>query len=98
MDTTAQSDFVDIQLSAAGIAMVGANGALQITNAHLSYKFTPGVSTRVLTSEWSKMLSRESYQGKSIFELAPVVSAASKTTTTIDDASQATTVATKGKK
>jgi hypothetical protein len=44
------------------------------------------------------MLSRESYQGKSIFELAPVVSAASKTTTTIDDASQATTVATKGKK
>jgi hypothetical protein len=67
------SDFVNIQLSAAGIAAAGANGALRITAAHLSYQFTPGAPVRVLTSEWSKVLSRETLKGKTIFELAPAV-------------------------
>jgi len=79
MATTVQSDFVDVQLSAAGVAMVGADGALQITNAHLSYKFTPGTVTRVLTSEWSKVLSRETFGGDPIFEPAPAAAAAQTT-------------------
>jgi hypothetical protein len=79
MATTVQSDFVDVQLSAAGVAMVGADGALQIANAHLSYKFTPGTVTRVLTSEWSKVLSRETFGGDPIFEPAPAAAAAQTT-------------------
>jgi hypothetical protein len=73
MTSAVQSDFVDVQLSAAGLAMVGVDGALQIANAHLSYKFTPGKSTRVLTSEWAKLLSKETIQGQNVLELAPVV-------------------------
>ncbi|MDR3797963.1 MAG: hypothetical protein P4K93_07410 [Terracidiphilus sp.] len=75
MATAVQSDFINVQLSAAGVAMAGKNGALQVNTAHLSYSFTPGSPTRVLTSEWAKVLSRELYQGKPIFEPAPAEAA-----------------------
>ena len=71
MATAVQSDFVNVQLSATGVAMAGKNGSLQLNTAHLSYTFKPGSSTRVLTSEWAKVLSRELYQGQPIFEPAP---------------------------
>jgi hypothetical protein len=102
---TAQSDFVDVQLSAAGVAMVGADGSLQITNAHLSYKFTPGASTRVLTSEWSRVLSKELFRGEPIFEIAPAEADADATgaqnvqpTGDTATAVQTKTVASKGSK
>ena len=69
MATAVRSDFVNVQLSAAGVA--AAKGQLRITAAHLTYVFTPGVPVRVLTSEWNKVLSRERLKGKLIFELAP---------------------------
>jgi hypothetical protein len=65
------SDFVEIQLSADGAAMAGENGSVRITAAHLSYQFAPGARVRVLTSEWAKVLSRETLQGKTILELSP---------------------------
>jgi hypothetical protein len=74
------SDFVDVQLSPAGVAAAGANGALRFTAAHMSYAFKPGDRVRVLTSEWSRVLSRETLQGKLIFELAPPAPAPTKST------------------
>jgi hypothetical protein len=65
------SDFVEVQLSAAGIAAAGENGTLRITAAHMSYQFAPGQPVRVLTSEWAKVLSTEQLKGQLIFELAP---------------------------
>ena len=73
-----QSDFVQAQLSAAGIAFAGSAGVAQINTAHFSYKFTKGVAVKVLSSEWSRVLAKELYQGKPIFELAT----ASTTTST----------------
>lgn len=66
------TDFVDVQLTAEGAALAGANGAIQISTAHLSYKFTPGSTTRVLISEWRKVLSSSAIEGKVLFEVAPV--------------------------
>jgi hypothetical protein len=68
---TVNSDFVEVQLSAAGIQAAGVDGALRITAAHMSYEFTPGARVRVLTSEWAKVLSRETLRGNTILELAP---------------------------
>lgn len=69
---TNNSDFVDVQLSADGIAAVGgAKGSLGIRRMHMNYTFTPGTPVRVLTSEWAKTLSMAQIKGKSIFELAP---------------------------
>jgi hypothetical protein len=71
MTTTAtQSDFVNVQLTAAGVQAAGVNGVIQINAHRLSYKFTPGSTTRVLSSEWTKVLSKQMLQGKAIFELA----------------------------
>jgi uncharacterized protein YfiM (DUF2279 family) len=74
---TAQSDFVQAQLSAAGIAMAGSAGVVQINTAHFSYKFSAGVAVKVLTSEWSRVLAKELYQGQPIFELATAATSAS---------------------
>ena len=68
---TVTSDFVDVQLSAAGIEAAGTDGAIRVTAAHLSYAFKPGARVRVLTSEWAKVLSRETLKGNLILELAP---------------------------
>lgn len=70
---TVASDFVDVQLSAEGVEQVGASGALRITAAHFSYTFKPGTRVRVLSSEWKRVLSSETLNGKTIFELAPAV-------------------------
>ena len=72
---TVNSDFVEVELSAAGVAAAGANGALRITAARMSYEFKPGVPVRVLTSEWAKVLSLETLKGKLLFELAPAATA-----------------------
>jgi hypothetical protein len=71
---TTQSDFVQIQLTAAG-AQFAAKG-LQIANGRFTYKFTPGVPVKVLTSEWAKALSRKRIQGKLLFEEVPKPEAA----------------------
>jgi hypothetical protein len=67
--TQKPSDFVQVQLSAAGIAFA-AGGPVRVSNAHFSYEFSPGVPVRVLTSEWSRMLANETVGGKSILEIA----------------------------
>lgn len=66
-----KSDFVEIQLSPAGVTFAGKGGVVQIANGHFSYKITATKPVRVLTSEWSRTLSRESFNGQPIFELTP---------------------------
>jgi hypothetical protein len=66
---TTQSDFVQIQLTPAGAEFAGK--ALQITNGHFAYKFTPGASVKVLTSEWANVLSKKRVKGLLIFEEVP---------------------------
>lgn len=65
------SDFVNVQLSAAGAAAAGAKGQLRLLASHIDYTFTPGAPVRVLVSDWTKVLSRETLKGNLIFELAP---------------------------
>jgi hypothetical protein len=67
---TAKSDFLDIELSPAGLLMAGASGAIRITNRHFNYQLKAGATARVLTSEWAKVLSKQLYQGQPIFKLA----------------------------
>lgn len=85
--TQAKSDFVNVQLSAAGVAFAGAVKQVRISNGHFSYTFTAGTAVRVLTSEWSRVLSRERYQGQPIFELE-----SSATTTATTAAAQLNTL------
>jgi sulfur relay (sulfurtransferase) DsrC/TusE family protein len=72
--TTTQkpSDFVEVQLTADGAKVA----PVRITNGHFVYKFKPGATQRVLTSEWSKIISKEKWQGKPLFELVPDAPAA----------------------
>jgi hypothetical protein len=70
---TAQSDFVDVQLSAAGVLVAGASGSITVITPHFSYAFTAAGGTRVLTSEWAKTLSKETVNGQKILELTPAV-------------------------
>lgn len=79
MTTQKPSDFVQVQLSAAGIAFA-AGGAVRISTAHFSYEFKPGTQVRVLTSEWSGALSRERISGETIFELVPAPADATPST------------------
>lgn len=76
-----KSDFVNVRLSAAGRAFAGENGTVRIANAHMTYKFSGNKPQRVLTSEWSKILSAESYQGSPMFEIVPTAAAPAKSTT-----------------
>lgn len=65
------SDFVQVQLSSDGIAAAGgATGSLRIVATHIDYTFKPGQPVRVLSSEWTRLLSQETIKGKKIFELA----------------------------
>jgi hypothetical protein len=77
----ANSDFVEVQLSTAGIAAAGQDGALRITAARMSYEFKPGARVRVLTSEWAKVLSTETLKGQAIFEFAPAMATKKKAET-----------------
>jgi hypothetical protein len=70
---TVNSDFVDVQLSPAGITAVGANGSVRITAGRMSYVFTPGSRVKVLTSEWAKILSKKMLRGQTILQLAPAL-------------------------
>jgi hypothetical protein len=88
---TVNSDFVDVQLSAAGIAAAGAGGTLRITAHRLSYEFKPGERVRILTSEWAKVLAAETLRGQNIFELAPAPKASSKTVKAAEAATQTET-------
>jgi hypothetical protein len=73
MASTAQSDFVNVQLSAAGAQIAGADKPIRITTPHFSYVFTASGSTRVLASEWARLLSKEKIDGALILQLAPAV-------------------------
>ena len=66
-----KSDFVNVRLSVAGRAFAGDNGVVRIANAHMSYKFASDKPQRVLTSEWTKILSTEQVQGSPMFEIVP---------------------------
>jgi hypothetical protein len=78
--TTVTSDFVQVQLTAAGIAMAGTDGSVRIANGHFSYVFTAGNAVRVLSSEWRRVLSLKLYQGQAILEIAPVATVAATKT------------------
>lgn len=65
-----QSDFVNVELSAAGVAFAGKGGVVRITAAHFDYTFAAGKTVRVLTSEWSRSLSKRLVNGKSILQIA----------------------------
>ena len=71
MSTQKPSDFVNVQLSADGLAY--ANGKqLRIGTGRLDYTFKGSSPVRVLTSEWAKVLSKQTIKGAAIFALAPV--------------------------
>ena len=72
---TNNSDFIDIELSAAGMAMAGAGGTVRIASRHLSYTFKAGAAIAVLTSEWTRFFSKQTYQGAAIFQLATAAGA-----------------------
>lgn len=63
-------DFVQVQLSASGIAFAGEGAQVRIVNGHYNYLFTPGSPVKVLTSEWSRSLSLKNFNGQPILEVA----------------------------
>jgi hypothetical protein len=66
------SDFCNVRLSAAGIKFAGEGAQLRVTVNRISYVFVGEASTRVLTSEWARLLSQEkTYEGEPLLELAP---------------------------
>jgi len=71
MATPAKSDFVNVQLSPAGAKVSG--GTLRIATPHLNYVFTASGSTRVLTSEWSKVLAHQAVHGQRLLQLVTVI-------------------------
>jgi len=73
MTTNVTPDFVQVQLSAAGISFAGAGAKVTLTNGHYNYAFTPGSPVKVLTSEWSRYLSLKSFEGQPILEVVPTV-------------------------
>jgi hypothetical protein len=70
------SDFIDVQLSAAGAAFAGDGATLRIGNGRFNYTFVSGTPVRVLTSEWRLALSHRRHDGAPILEPAPDVPAA----------------------
>lgn len=68
----AGNDFYDVQLSAAGAKL----GQVRVTGTHIDYVFKPGQTTRVLTSEWRNILSRQVRNGQRVLEIAPKPAAA----------------------
>lgn len=67
MATQKPSDFVEVQLTAAGAAVA----PVSIANGHFHYDFAVGKPVRVLTSEWRILLSRVRSGGIVLLEIAP---------------------------
>jgi len=73
---TVISDFVNVELSTAGVAFAGKAGVVRIASAHMDYTFTAGKPVRVLTSEWSRTLAKHSNGGQPILQVVAPVAAA----------------------
>ena len=65
----AKSDFIDVRLNAYGAELAGVDGVISMHTPHFSYQFTATGKTRVLTSEWAKILSVEMINGQTILEV-----------------------------
>jgi hypothetical protein len=65
-----KSDFVQVQLTAAGVAFAGAAGVVRVGNGHFDYTFKAGTPVRMLSSEWRKHFSKQRSSGQPIFEIA----------------------------
>jgi hypothetical protein len=63
-----RSDFLNVRLSQDAIE--AGLTSVRVANAHFHYEFAADKPTRVLTSEWSRVLSKETFDGKPIFEIA----------------------------
>jgi len=69
----AGNDFVQVQLTAAGVKLAGGI-PLTVQNGRAHYKFEPGAAVRVLTSELRTWLSQQyNRDGEALFEVVPVV-------------------------
>ena len=82
--TATTPDFVEVQLTAAGITMAAPGTILRIANGHFSYLFTVGTPVRVLSSEWRRTLSILTYKGAPVLAIVAAATpapAAQKTTT-----------------
>jgi hypothetical protein len=84
---TETPDFVQVQLSATGVAYAGAGAKVVVANGHYAYAFTPGQSVKVLTSEWRSSLSLKMSDGQPIFEVASGAAKTSSGRTISPDAS-----------
>jgi hypothetical protein len=90
MTASAASDFVQVQLSAAGVKFAGAGGMVRIATAHFFYAFTATTPVRVLTSEWRRVLSLKTYQGAAILQVISETSATAEISATANAASKRT--------
>lgn len=66
----AGEDFVQVTLTAAGVAKAGAGKYIRVTFAASDLKFEVGTPQRVTRFEWAN-LSRMKYEGQPIFEIVP---------------------------
>ncbi len=72
----AGADFVQVQLSAAGVKMAGAGAVVRVVKAQSDFVFKAGVPQRVtLAWEWAKLLAPMKYQGQPIFEIVAATAA-----------------------
>jgi hypothetical protein len=69
----AGEDFVQVQLSAAGVKMAGAGGVVHVTHTRPDLVFKAGAAPQRVTRafDWNAVLSQLRYQGQPIFEVAP---------------------------
>jgi hypothetical protein len=81
MTTVAQPDFLDVQLTTAGIALAAPGSTVRIANGHFSYVFTGGKPVRVLSSEWRRVLSLKTFEGAPILAVVPTVATPSAAAT-----------------
>jgi hypothetical protein len=73
----AGEDFVQVQLSAAGVKMAGAGGTVQIVIGRGNFSFKAGESQRVTNAyDWLVLLKDRRWNGQPIFEVAPAVASA----------------------
>jgi hypothetical protein len=79
----AESDFYDVRLTAAGAKLA----QVRVQAAHIDYLFAPGETTRVLTSEWRKLLSCQIVDGHALLEIAPPSAPAKPTPTSVPEES-----------
>ena len=66
------SDFVQVQMSEAGIAFAGTGGTIRVENSRSHFVFTAGKPLRVVKSyEWGYLATQKNADGKPLFELVP---------------------------